>query len=67
MNPKCKYPKIHATKDCWHKGGTSAHKAPVWWKAIQAKKSTAENSVKANTVEAMKEPTEYANVATSWP
>ena len=36
-------------KDCWLKGSESAHKAPEWWKALQAKRRPrSEESVKMN-------------------
>src|SRR5882724_13111214 len=39
-NPKCGWLRGHATKDCWFEGGTSAHKAPKWWREKQAKRTS---------------------------
>src|SRR5882724_6941668 len=49
MNLKCGWLRGHATKDCWFKGSTSAHKAPEWWREKQAKRtSKMGKSVKEN-------------------
>ena len=55
MNPKCGWPRGHVTKDCWFKGGASAHKAPEWWREKQAKRtSKIGKSAKANITEEAK-------------
>src|SRR5882724_12220531 len=62
MNPKCGWPRGHATKDCCFEGGTSAHKAPEWWKEKQAKRiSKTGKSANANIGEEAKGSTETAN------
>jgi len=64
MNPKCGWSRGHATKDCWFKGGASAHKAPKWWKEKQAKRtSKTGKSANANVAKEAKGSTETANVS----
>lgn len=38
LNPNCKAYRHYATKDCWYEGGGTVHKAPEWWKELQAKR-----------------------------
>ena len=38
LNPNCKAPRQHTMDDCWFEGGGSAHKAPDWWKELQARR-----------------------------
>ena len=38
LNPNCKAPRQHVTDNCWFEGGGSAHKAPDWWKELQARR-----------------------------
>ena len=38
LNPNCKAPRQHATDNCWFEGRGSAHKAPDWWKELQARR-----------------------------
>ena len=64
MNPKCGWPRGHATKDCWFEGGTSAHKAPKWWREKQAKRtSKMGKSAKANIAKEAKGSSEAENVS----
>src|SRR5882672_478236 len=42
-NPKCKWQRGHATKNCWSEGGAAANKAPDWYKAMHDNRSTTAN------------------------
>jgi len=66
MNPKCGWPRGHATKDCWFEGGTSAHKVPEWFflREKQAKRtSKMGKSAKVNIAKGSKGSSEDANVS----
>ena len=63
MNPNCKAPRQHATKDCWYEGGGSAHKAPKWFKELQARrKCKKEDTAQANVAQESKATPESANI-----
>ena len=62
-NPNCKAPRQHATKDCWYEGRGSAHKAPEWFKELQARrKHEKENTTWANVAQESKATPESANI-----
>jgi len=64
MNPKCSWPRGHATKDCWFEGGTSAHQAPEWWREKQAKRTSKIGmSAKANITKEAKGSDETVSVS----
>jgi len=63
-NPKSGWPRGHSTKDCWFKGGASAHKAPEWWREKHVKRtSKMGKSAKVNIAEEAKGSSEAANVS----
>ena len=58
-----KAPRQHVTKDCWYKGGGSAHKAPKWFKELQARrKCKKEDTAQANVAQELKATPELANI-----
>ena len=62
-NPNCKAPRRHMMKDCWYKGRGSAHKAPKWFKELQARrKCKKEDTAWANVAQELKATPESANI-----